>query len=126
MKAASTLLVEINIRKTDVLHRYPELSQTSFPPLPPPLSTAANEAEANEEVRLFVQRVRFGKLGAPKSGSAAGFVNQRRARRIDLGDLLWCLMLEVSVFGLRARLGLLVADGDVSRRVGSSCSASTS
>jgi uncharacterized protein YfiM (DUF2279 family) len=95
------LLVEIGVRKTDILHKFPELAQTAFPPFEAALSFEAEEATD------YVQRVKFGKLGPLESG--VGLVDERRANRLSFGDLLWCLMFEVR---RRAAAPVIVSQSD--------------
>ena len=83
---ATQALVEIGVRKADILRSYPELSRSPFPPFDAPSSTL----EPAEDYR---RRVKFGKLGV-RDGTDS-FVDQRRARRLEFGDLLWCMTFEV-------------------------------
>lgn len=84
--SAGRALVEIGIRKADILRAFPELSRSPFPPFDAPVTTE----DSAEDYR---RRVKFGKLG-PHDGFGS-LVDQRRARRLVFGDLLWCLTFEV-------------------------------
>lgn len=87
MKAADVLLVEINIRQTDLLHKFPDdLAQASFLP-----TLIFPEAE---ETADYVRRVEFGKL-AP-IGPGQGVTDGRLADRLSFGDLNWLLLFQVS------------------------------
>lgn len=96
---AIQLLHEIRIRKADVLRSYPELAQPFFPG-----PSRGDDLEAEEELG---RRVRYGRLGRDDEHEGEG-LGRGKAKRLQFGDLIWTLTLEVRaqscdmIFGLQA------------------------
>lgn len=86
---AAETLVEIRIRKADLLRAFPELTRSPFPPY---------EAEVVlEEAEEYRRRIKYGKLGVLDD---LAYFERRRAKRLEFGDLLWCLAFEVRALAL--------------------------
>lgn len=81
---AVQLLAEIRIRKADVLRSYPDLAQPSSTPAHQTVEDQATEEE-------YLRRVRYGRLGKDDQGE----FGRGKARRLQYGDLVWTLVLEV-------------------------------
>ena len=98
LASATAVLVEIGVRKADLLRAFPELLRSPFPPPDIPVTTTA--------VNDFEKHIKYGKLGAgsdgPNQDGSNSFFEPRRARRLEFGDMLWCSTFEVCLLSLVA------------------------